>query len=117
MVKTGDRIRLKSKFTQKFLDAWPCLAAVTVVPVHHWGRKPSLACQGCARQRAFEMSPPRFFRGAIAEFRAFGTETRRELQDYDMTFTVEAIGCRDDYALSRVMSAMRVHEALSVRPA
>ena len=24
-------------------------------------------------------------------------------QDYDMTFTVEVVGCRDDYALSRAL--------------
>eukprot|EP00439_Symbiodinium_sp_Y106_P026347 s6397_g3.t1 len=57
VVKTGDRIRLKSKFTQKFLD------------VHASGH---LRCR-------------------LPDFS----------EDYDMTFTVEAIGCRDDYALSR----------------
>ncbi|CAE7408605.1 unnamed protein product, partial [Symbiodinium necroappetens] len=57
VVKTGDRIRLKSKFTQKYLD------------VHASGH---LRCR-------------------LPDFS----------EDYDMTFTVETIGCRDDYALSR----------------
>ena len=31
--------------------------------------------------------------------------SRLTLQDYDMIFTVEAIGCRDDYALERPSEA------------
>ncbi|CAK8997087.1 unnamed protein product [Durusdinium trenchii] len=66
VVKVGDRIRLKSQFTHRYLD---------VHPSSH------LRCR--AQQPSL---------------------------DYDMIFTVEVVGCRDDYALSRVGMAGKLKE-------
>lgn len=66
VVKAGDRIRLKSQFTHKYLD------------VH---------ASSHLRCRLLQPDP-----------------------DYDMTFTVEIVGCRDDYALSRVGMTSKLKE-------
>ncbi|CAK8997126.1 unnamed protein product [Durusdinium trenchii] len=77
VVKVGDRIRLKSQFTHRYLD---------VHPSSH------LRCR--AQQPSLDREE-------------LGWEGQ---QDYDMIFTVEVVGCRDDYALSRVGMAGKLKE-------
>ncbi|CAK8987900.1 Uncharacterized protein SCF082_LOCUS1163 [Durusdinium trenchii] len=86
VVKVGDRIRLKSQFTHRYLD---------VHPSSH------LRCR--AQQ-------PSLDREELGMTRSICPPILKSKEDYDMIFTVEVVGCRDDYALSRVGMAGKLKE-------